>query len=388
MAGRRQHGEGSLYRRSSDGRWIAAVSTGWKDGKRQRRVFTGATPDIARARRDAFLARRRDGFTMPKGRPPTVAEWMTHWLHNVARPRVEPTTWHGSYRQKTEELICPYFERTPLPELDEEMVEAWHRQLERRVSPRTGRRTSASTIGQAHRIMSAALKVAVVRGRMPRNPCSNVTPPKVTRAEVVPPSSDVARQILARCETWPNGPRWVAALTTGARQGECLALEWKRDVRLAPPASIGIAMSAAQVQGKRITKPPKSAKSRRWIPLAAVAVAALGRQRKAQAADRLAAPAWHESDLVFTRADGRPVHPRADWQDWCDLLDDLGLPHYRVHDLRHAFATMLLEMGEDPRVVQELLGHSTTALLQVYQHVSPEVMARAVGRLDEALRPR
>jgi site-specific recombinase XerD len=91
------------------------------------------------------------------------------------------------------------------------------------------------------------------------------------------------------------------------------------------------------------------------------------------------------SGLVFTDARGRPVHPRADWQDWCNLLDDLGLPHYRVHDLRHGFATLLLEAGEDPRVVQELLGHSTTALLAVYQHVRPELLARSVARIDDAL---
>jgi len=388
MAGRRQHGEGSVYHRAGRGQWVAVADLGWKAGRRDRREFTGPTPEAAMGKRAAFLARRRDGFTMPRGRPPTVAEWCLHWLHNVAKPKVEPTTWHGSYRQKVEELICPYFERVPLPELDEEMIESWHRHLEREISPRTGRPRSASTIGQAHRIFSSALKVAVVRGRMPRNPCSNVTPPRGVRAEPALPSADDVRAIVARCETWPNGGRWVLAMATGIRQGEALALEWKRDVHLADPATLGVAVSAARVQGERIVKPPKSAKSRRWIPLARVAVAGLGRQRKRQAADRLAAAVWHESDLVFTGPDGRPVHPRADWQDWCDLLGDLGLPHYRVHDLRHGFATMLLEMGEDPRVVQELLGHSTTALLQVYQHVRPELLARSVARIDEAFRAR
>ena len=274
MPGRRQHGEGSVYHRAARGQWVAVADLGWRAGKRDRREFTGPTPEAAMAKRTAFLARRRDGFTMPRGRPPTVAEWCLHWLHNVARPKVEPTTWHGSYRQKVEELVCPYFERVPLPELDEEMIEAWHRHLEREVSPRTGKPRSASTIGQAHRIFSSALKVAVVRGRMPRNPCSNVTPPRVARAQPALPSGDDVRAIVARCETWPNGGRWVLAMATGLRQGEALALEWKRDVHLAQPATIGIAMSAARVQGERIVKPPKSAKSRRWIPLAMVAVVA------------------------------------------------------------------------------------------------------------------
>src|SRR5215469_3610909 len=129
MAGRRQHVEGSLYQRSGDGRWIAVVHMGWKDGRRQRRVFTGTTPEAAHSRREAFLAARRDGFTMPKGRPPYVSEWMLHWLHVIAKRKVAATTWEGSYRQKVTELICPYFERTPLAELCEEDIEEWHREL-------------------------------------------------------------------------------------------------------------------------------------------------------------------------------------------------------------------------------------------------------------------
>ena len=72
------------------------------------------------------------------------------------------------------------------------------------------------------------------------------------------------------------------------------------------------------------------------------------------------------------------MHQRADWQDWQDLLAELGLPRYRVHDLRHGYATMLLEAGVDPRVVQAMLGHATAALLTRYEHVRP-VMHQAVA---------
>src|SRR5260370_25737251 len=121
MAGRRQHGEGSVYHRAR-GQWVAVADRGWKAAKRDRGELTGPTPEIAMGRRARFLDKRRDGFTMPRGRAPTVAEWCLHWLHNVAKPKVEPTTWHGSYRQKVTELICPYVERVLLPALDEEMI--------------------------------------------------------------------------------------------------------------------------------------------------------------------------------------------------------------------------------------------------------------------------
>src|SRR6266852_5202242 len=191
--GRRQHGEGSLYQRGRRGgragQWVAVADLGWRGGRRDRREFTGATPREAVGKRARFLDRRRDGFTMPKGRQPYVSEWMLHWLWNIAKRQVGPTTWEGSYRQKVTELICPYFERTPLPDLAEEDIEDWHRHLEARVSKRTGHPLSASTIAQAHRIMSRALKVAVTRGKLARNPCSNVTPPQAHRAEMQPPSA-------------------------------------------------------------------------------------------------------------------------------------------------------------------------------------------------------
>jgi integrase len=380
--GRRQHGEGSVYERGRQGgrggQWVAVADLGWRGNKRDRREFTGATPKDAMRKREAFLDRRRDGFTMPKGRQPYVSEWLLHWLWNIAKRTVEPTTWESSYRQKVTELICPYFERTPLPELSEEDIEDWHRHLEATVSKRTGRPLSASTIAQAHRIMSRALKVAVTRGKLARNPCSNVTPPQAHRAEARPPLTTEVAQILERCKTWPNGARWVVAIATGIRQGEALALEWP-DVTLGPQGYITIRQSAAQVKGERVVKPPKSASSRRVVPLAADAVAALREHRRNQVASL--------SGLVFTDGKGQPVHPRADYSDWHALLDDLGIRHYRVHDLRHAFGTYLLEQGIDVKVVQVLLGHSSAAFTQqVYQHVGEELRHEAADAMNRVLR--
>ena len=374
MAARRQHGEGSLYQRKDDGRWIASVNLGTDArGKRQRRVFTATTPEAARLKREAFLDRRRDGFTMPKGRPPTVAEWCRHWLMKIARPQVEATTWERSYRSKVELYIVPFFASVPLTELAEEDIEAFHAHL-------MSRGLSAASITQIHRIMSRALKIAVVRGRIARNPCSNVSPPPADPPELVPPTAAEAERILERCVTWPYGARWVLAITTGLRQGEALGLEW-RDVQLADPACVTVRQSAAQVGGQRVLKQPKSRASRRTVPLPAVAVAALRRHQAAQSVRDVAG-------TVFADARGRPVNYRADWQDWRDLLADLGLPRYRVHDLRHGYATMLLEQGVDPRVVQAMLGHASAALLARYQHVRPLMHQAVADAVNRAVRGR
>lgn len=382
MPGRRQHGEGSLYERGRrggrGGQWVAVADLGYRGTVRDRREFTGATPAVALEKRDLFLARRRDGFTLPKGRQPTVSEWVEHWLWNIAKPKVDANTFYRSYRQKCEDYIIPFFERVKLAELAEEDIEAWHQELSARPLQRGNGTLSASTVETAHRIFSACLNVAVARRRLPHNPCSFVPPPSADRPEPEPPSAEEVQLVLAACKDRPGGARWILAICTGLRQGEALGLRWGT-VKLTAPASIRIRKSLARIDGEYVDKDPKSKKSRRTVPLPKVAVEALKAYRDAQAATPLG------TARVFTDPAGRPVNSRADWQEWTDLLEELGLQHYRVHDLRHGYATMLLEQGADPRVVQDLMGWSTAAMAQIYQHVRPVMHARVVSMLDEAL---
>jgi integrase len=58
----------------------------------------------------------------------------------------------------------------------------------------------------------------------------------------------------------------------------------------------------------------------------------------------------------------------------------------RVHDTRHTFATLMLELGESPKTVQTMLGHSRVAItLDIYSHVSLDLEKRAAAKLDTAL---
>ena len=68
------------------------------------------------------------------------------------------------------------------------------------------------------------------------------------------------------------------------------------------------------------------------------------------------------------------------------LLKRAGLKEIRFHDLRHTFATLMLEQGENPKVVQEILGHSQISLtLDTYSHVLLDIQKEAIGRLGRLL---
>ncbi len=114
---------------------------------------------------------------------------------------------------------------------------------------------------------------------------------------------------------------------------------------------------------------------------------ALERQRWRQAKERLAAgELWEDQGLVFGSTIGTPMEPRNVNRRCEQLRDAAGLGWLHLHDLRHAFATFLLDQGEEWRTVMELLGHSTIRLTaDTYGHVLPARARQAASAIDRAL---
>ncbi len=116
---------------------------------------------------------------------------------------------------------------------------------------------------------------------------------------------------------------------------------------------------------------------------------ALIRHRATQKRERLVAGSrWESTDFVFTSTIGTPLGGANVRKDFHRILEQAELPRMRIHDLRHSFATLLLALGEHPKVVQEMLGHSQVSLtLDTYSHLIPSLglKERAVERLDAVL---
>jgi integrase len=95
--------------------------------------------------------------------------------------------------------------------------------------------------------------------------------------------------------------------------------------------------------------------------------------------------AWDDRGFVLDRGDGKPIHPDTYSQRFDRLSERLGL-RVRLHDLRHGFATALLEAGVPVKVVSEALGHSSAAFtMDVYQHVLPSMQERAAEAIEATL---
>lgn len=129
---------------------------------------------------------------------------------------------------------------------------------------------------------------------------------------------------------------------------------------------------------------PKTERSRRTIHLAAGTVEVLKEHRRRQIEERLAAgPLWEDQGLVFCNLTGKPLDPGTMSAVLHRALQKAELPAIRVHDLRHTAATLLLTQGVHPKVVQELLGHSTITLtLDTYSHVAPALHVEVATRMN------
>ena len=93
-----------------------------------------------------------------------------------------------------------------------------------------------------------------------------------------------------------------------------------------------------------------------------------------------------DNDLVFTWEDGRPMRPATVSHAFTRIVRRGGLEGFRLHDLRHSHASLMLKEGVHPQVVSERLGHASISItLDTYSHVLPGIQRAAAEAFDKSL---
>jgi integrase len=292
----------------------------------------------------------------------------------VLRPQAG--TW-AEHKSKVEVHLTPAIGGIPLQRLTPGHLNALYADL-------LERGLSARTVLHVHATIRRALADATRWGLVPHNVALLASPPRPGRPELRVWTAAELRAFLAAVEGDRLYALWLLAASTGMRRGELLGLSWP-DADLGR-ARVAVRRSLVTVGHEVVVSEPKTAKGRRSVALDPATVSALKAWRKVQAAERLAwGPAWTDSGLVFTREDGRPLHPREVTRAFTRHVLAADLPVIRLHDLRHTHATLALAAGVHPKVVQERLGHANIAItLDTYSHAVPaleEQAAAAVARL-------
>lgn len=356
-------GEGSAFKAAGGYRGYVTVN-----GKRK--YFSAKTKAEAAQKKRALLTRRDDG-RLVAGKVPTVAQWLMHWLDNVAQLR--PTT-YAMHKWVIEQKIIPELGTVRLDALTAERIEQWLGDL--KVGD-TDKKLAASSQRRYLAPMKTALEVAFRRGHITFNPAARVE----LEAQQKPLTSAFSREdrdaILAQA-TGVNAARWHLALKMGLRPAEVLGLTWPDFDAKAGTLAIRRQVLRATGKGLYLQDAAKTAAGERVIRLPNTLTAMLKAHRKDQLLHRSEmGEEWTGWDydgqpvaLIFTQPNGKPIGTRTDTKAWHDLLTAAGLSEVRRYKSRHTAAThMIVDSGGDVAVTAKNLGHADSGFTyRTYVH--------------------
>ena len=374
MAGKRGNGEGCISKRK-DGTWCAVITVGRKpDGKLKQKFFYGKTRQEVAEKLNKALNELRQG-TFVEATAVTVESWLKTWLEEYKRPKLRLTTFE-SYRIMAECHIVPAIGHIKLKDLrPEHLQHLYNEKLKAGLSPRTVR--------YIHLVVHSALKQALKNQLVYRNVAEATELPADKKKEARALTLEEMDRFLNALEGDRLKAAFVTLLGTGLRRGELLALKWD-NVNL-KEGTIAVKENLVWIAKKGfVFQSPKTEKSKRVVPLPDDVLAELKRHKVRQAEEKLKiGAAYQDNSLVFCTEIGTPIIPRNFERKYKALLKKAGLTGVKLHSLRHTYATRLLELGENLKVVQELLGHSRISVTaDIYSHVSPELKRGAAAKLN------
>ena len=340
----RSKGDGSIYQRARDGKWVGSIDVGWRDGKRKRRQVTADTRAKV-VQRMRGLRTEVDAGVLADNI--TVEKWLAYWLDEVCD--LKPSTMYN-YRS----YVRTWIDGTALAKLELRKLKPEHVRRLHKTMEAAGR--APATVRQMHAILSRALKVAKQEGRVLHNVAELVDTPS---GEGEPHPSLTANQarlvLLSAVDDKRELARLTCALVLGMRQGEVLGLRWA-DVDL----DLGLlrihdALHNVPGTGGPALGSVKSKASKRVIPLP-LPVAGILAAWKASAS----------SEWVFPNRDGGPLDKRRDSRHWEASLQRAGLVHVPLHGARSSAASVLAAMGIPDRVIADILGHASVTTTQIH----------------------
>jgi integrase len=368
-----------VQRKGKDGRsyvvWQARVPAGLTaTGKRRQKTKNHRTRTEAQKWVAEQLA---SGGNLLASDGMTVADLLARWLplheRQVRASTARCDRWAAG-------VILPALGHLRLDKLTPLTLQAFYDALDRRYAPRS--------VQMVHRVLTGALKQATAWEVIGRNPATATKRSVVVRKPMDVWSADEAQRFLDETRDDFDGPCFALLLWTGLRIGEALALDWRHvDLEagwLTVERTITRTAEGKAVVGTRA----KSRTSHRRIPLALPAQAALRRQQVAQEKRRHDAGAlWVECGAVFDSGDGTRRTDHAVRNRLARLCERMGMARVSPHSFRHTCASLLLRRGISPKLVQDLLGHSSAIItMDIYGHVSDDDRTEVARAMESVLR--
>lgn len=318
----------------------------------------------------------------------TVDEWFNYWMENLICD-LAPNT-KRNYRERYEHNIQPVIGRIKLAD-----VKPMHCKI---VLNKMEAGYAGSTIRQAFITMGTLFHSAVLNDMIRRHPMDGVRFTKPVRAvdDIRFLTVEDQEKFLETAKRSHNYRQYALILETGLRTAEVIgltwdAIDWKRHT-----LTVNKTLEYRHSRGYWRAGPPKSLKSYRTIPLTDKAYKILkscyDERFDRKESDTLSQILEYTDrrtgeknylvmkDLVFVNfRTGEPAKNSSYDTHLYKLCDEAGIRRFCMHALRHTYATRAIERGVPPKVLQQLLGHSSIQMtMDRYVHVTDDSMVKAV----------
>ncbi len=367
----RSNGEGTVYQRKGDGKWVASFCE-QVNGQTKRRVIYAKSQREAKARLRQALNRVDQGLPGVDASN-TFKEVAESWRRTAMRTSGLSTASTDAYVGALKRKVYPVIGDVKLKDLKPSHVS-------KVLVAMQDDGLSNAYQNTAHKAMSAVFRFAMGEGLMASNPALSVKVKRANSKEKVVPDREQVLAMIDGAEDQRLKALVCVLAYTGVRISEALGIEWS-DVT---ETSIRI----------RNAKGGKS----RAVPMVPALAEQLRVWKSHQAAERLASVWWDEEhDWVLSTDCGTQWDPHNARKKFRPLVEGVVsddpskvrpaiCPGATPHSLRHATATLLLEEGVSMKVVAELLGHSSVRITQdTYSHVTARLVAEAGDALGRAL---
>ena len=364
--GKRANGEGTIVRKSNGKGWAGAITLGYDEhGKQVRRHVSGITQAEVREKLDALRVQREQG-SLVKTAQDSFGDFLDKWLA-YKQPHIRQTT-YWDYEAHIRRFVKPILGSHKLSKLTPMHVESMVASMMNNDRP-------AAQVKRCLKLTSMALTQALDWGLVGRNVAERIKPPKVKRREMQVWTPEQARAFLAVAEGHRYYALYYAALATGMRRGELLALRWADIDQTARTANVS--HTAVFVKGKLRDSTPKTEAGNRVVSLSQDVLDVLRTHRAS----------FGYGELIFGSRAGTYLNPSNVARAFERFCEQAKVPRIRFHDLRHTSASLLIRSNIPVKVVSDRLGHADSSFtLRTYVHVFDDQRRAAALSLGQMLR--
>lgn len=302
----------------------------------------------------------------------TVKDWLEIWIKEYTL-NLKPLTMK-SYNTQMNNHIIPAMGKVKLSKLAPHHIQKFYNSLNNEYS--------AKTIKNIHGVLHKGLKQAVDLGYIKTNPTEACKLPKVIKTQIAPMDKDIIPAFLEAIKGHQFEKIYIMDLFTGLRQSEAIGLTW--DCVDFEAGTIFVYRQYQKLKGGYQWATLKNGKTRLIKPSNFV-MDTLKAEKIKQAENRLkAGSAWENPEnFIFTNPLGTHIKHETLSKNYKKIVTGMGFPDLRFHDMRHTFAVISLQAGDDIKTVQENLGHHSAAFtMDTYAHVTDAMRKASSERMD------